>query len=167
MIIIYTGCGKGKTTASVGQAIRAYGQGMIVAFGQFMKRPNRAGEQKVLAELLGERFFACGKGFLRNEEDRPAHRRAALTLLAWAEKQAETVEMLVLDEALYALAAGIMEQKELRALIQQARLRPFHLVLSGRGAPEWLPAEADIVTEMGVVKHVYDNGAAAQRGIEF
>ena len=77
MILVYTGTGKGKTSACVGQALRALGQNMRVAFGQFMKKDVGAGEQVMLARLLGADFLAGGKGFLRREEDVPAHRRAA------------------------------------------------------------------------------------------
>jgi cob(I)alamin adenosyltransferase len=81
MILIYTGNGKGKTSACVGQALRALGQGLRVAFGQFMKKEGVGGEQLVLAQLLGEKFRAGGLGFLRVEEDRPKHREAALHTL--------------------------------------------------------------------------------------
>ena len=76
MIIVYTGNGKGKTSACIGQAMRALGRDFAVGFGQFMKQPGCAGEQTVLARLLGDDFLAGGKGFLRREEDRPAHREA-------------------------------------------------------------------------------------------
>ena len=83
MIIVYTGKGKGKTSACVGQAARALGQGLRVAFGQFMKRDGQAGEQKILRELLApSRFLAGGEGFFRREEDRPIHRAAARNALA-------------------------------------------------------------------------------------
>ena len=100
MILVYTGDGKGKTSACVGQAVRALGQNMAVAFGQFMKRDGQAGEQAMLANLLGERFLAGGLGFLRNDADRPAHRQAALRVLDWAGAQLDLVDMLVLDESL-------------------------------------------------------------------
>ena len=83
VILVYTGNGKGKTCACVGQAVRALGRDMAVAFGQFMKRDGQAGEQRLLAQWLGPRFLAGGAGFLRREEERPAHRAAALRVLAW------------------------------------------------------------------------------------
>ena len=87
MIIVYTGNGKGKTSACIGQAMRALGRDFAVGFGQFMKQPGCAGEQTVLARLLGDDFLAGGKGFLRREEDRPAHREAALATLDWARQR--------------------------------------------------------------------------------
>lgn len=170
MILVYTGEGKGKTSACAGQALRALGQGMAVAFGQFMKRDCDAGEQRMLRRLLGPRFRPGGVGFLRREEDRPAHRAAAVDLLAWAREQAGEVDMLVLDEALYALGAGILTREELAPLVsaaRDARGPDRHLVLSGRGLPDWLADEADLVTEMQERKHPWRKGVPAARGIEF
>ena len=167
MILVYTGDGKGKTSACVGQTVRAMGQGMTVAFGQFMKRAGQAGEQAMLAKLLGENFFAGGLGFLRNEADRPAHREAALRVLEWAREQLAQVDMLVLDEALYALSAGILERQELEQLMAVARERKRHLVFSGRNAPDWLIEAADLVTSMTEIKHPWRMGVKAAPGIEF
>jgi cob(I)alamin adenosyltransferase len=167
MLLIYTGNGKGKTSACVGQTLRALGQDMHVAFGQFMKKDGQAGEQRMLSRLLGDGFRAGGKGFLRKEEDRPAHREAALAMFDWGMRQLEDVDMLVLDETLYALGCGILEETEVRALVDKARARGVHLVLSGRGLPEWLAAEADLITEMGEVKHPWQQGVTATKGIEY
>lgn len=167
MILVYTGEGKGKTSACAGQALRALGQGMGVAFGQFMKRECGAGEQKLLRELLGPRFRAGGLGFLRHEAERPAHREAALALLAWARDELSRVDMLILDEALYALGAGLITREELGPLLEAAKGEERHLVLSGRGLPPWLAGEADLVTEMQEHKHPWRRGVPARPGIEF
>lgn len=167
MILVYTGKGKGKTSASVGQAVRAHGQGLKVGFGQFMKRPDQAGEQQVLAALLGDNFFAGGKGFFTKEEHRPEHREAAKAVLAWAEERMSGLDMLVLDESLYALGLGILHEGELRSLVARALESGLHLVLSGRGMPDWLRDEADLITEMGEIKHPFGEGKKAVRGIEF
>ena len=167
MILIYTGNGKGKTSASVGQAIRAHGQGLSVGFGQFMKRPDQAGEQRVLANLLQERFVAGGLGFFRNEQDREKHRQAALDLLSWGEALLTSVDMLVLDESLNVLRLGLLLPEEVKDLLEKARKTGTHLVLSGRGLPDWLAAEADLVTEMVEQKHPFNEGHQAMPGIEF
>ena len=167
MILIYTGNGKGKSSACIGQAIRAIGQGLRVAFAQFMKKDGVAGEQLVLYQLLGERFHAGGRGFLRVEEDRPQHREAALNTLNWAFDALPHVDMLVLDEILYALGAGILLPEEARGLMEKARHCGVHLVLSGRGLPEWLAGEAELITEMEERKHPWQQGYGAMRGIEF
>lgn len=167
MILIYTGEGKGKTSACVGQAVRAHGQGLRVGFAQFMKRPDQAGEQKVLKQLLSDNFFSGGRGFFRQEKTRTEHRDAALAVLAWAQGVMERVDMLVLDESLYALSSGLLLEEEVRTLSASAHQKGIHLVLSGRGAPEWLCEEADLVTEMKPIKHHYNKGIPAAKGIEF
>lgn len=167
MLIVYTGNGKGKTTACVGQAVRALGQGLCVAFGQFMKKDGQAGEQKMLASLLGEHFLASGAGFFRDAEF-PVHREKAEALLAWAgERLDQGVDMLILDEALYALNHGLLLEDEVRGLIDRCRDQGRHLVLSGRGAPDWVVELADIVSSVTEVKHIYAQGGKARRGIEF
>ncbi len=168
MIIVYTGKGKGKTSACVGQAARALGQGLRVAFGQFMKRDGQAGEQKILRELLApSRFLAGGEGFFRREEDRPIHRAAARIVLEWAAEQIGVCDVVVLDETLYALDAGLVSQVEIEGLIAEARLSGCHLVLSGRGMPSWLSELADLVTSMDEVKHPLAKGVKAAPGIDF
>ena len=167
MILVYTGPGKGKTSASVGQALRAYGQGLRVAFAQFLKRDDQAGEQTALRQLLRERFFAGGKGFFRREETRALHREAARTVLAWAEEALHGVDMLVLDESLYALGSGLVTEGELRDLIARARRKGVHLVLSGRGLPDWLREEADLISSVEALKHPLTEGRTAEKGIEF
>lgn len=167
MLLIYTGNGKGKTSACVGQAIRALGQGLAVAFGQFMKRNEQAGEQTMLAELLGEDFLASGAGFYR-DDDFEKHREKAVQLLRWAEERvAQGFDMLILDETLYALHHGLLLEEEVRELIKRSQDQGSHLVLSGRGAPAWIVELADIVSDITEIKHVYANGGKARRGIEF
>jgi len=167
MILVYTGSGKGKTSACVGQAIRAHGQGLRVYFAQFMKRPDQAGEQKVLAALLGENFYVGGKGFFRQEETRAEHRQSVLDVLRWAESTLPPADLLVLDESLYALGNGLLLEEEVRPIIALARQANTHLVLSGRGLPDWLRQEADLITEMKEIKHPFAKGHKALKGIEF
>ena len=167
MIIVYTGNGKGKTSACVGQAVRAHGRGLRVAFGQFMKRPDQAGEQRVCAALFGSFFKAAGPGFLRSEEERPQHRETAKNLLAWAEDLLREVDMLVLDEALYALGADLITRRDLDDLLTKAEAENTHVVVSGRGVPEWLCERAHLVTEMVEVKHPFSLGYKAAPGIEY
>ena len=168
MILVYTGKGKGKTSACVGQAVRALGQGMRVGFGQFMKRQDVGGEQQVLAQLLGNRFRAGGKGFFRNPAEAPEHRAAALELLAWAKALQPELDLLVLDEALYALGAGLLTEADLQPLMQPCSgTGAPHLVLSGRGLPEWLARQAQLISEVHDVKHPATQGVKAQKGIEF
>lgn len=167
MLLIYTGHGKGKTSACLGQALRALGQGMKVAFAQFMKRPGKAGEQLMLEKLLNSDFLAGGLGFFRNEEDRDAHTRAAQNVLAFARARLEEVDMLILDEALYALSSGLINQEDLRILISSCENKNTHLVLSGRGSPDWLVEIADTVTEMKEIKHHFTAPTPQTPGIDY
>jgi len=168
VLLIYTGNGKGKTSACVGQVVRAFGQGLRVAFGQFMKKDGQAGEQKVLSELLGARFLASGAGFFRNVADYPRHREKAEALLGWAQKKLdEGVDLLVLDEILYALGHDLVRREEVESLVGRCSAQGCHLVLSGRGAPDWLVEMADIVSDIREVKHIHAQGGPARPGIEF
>lgn len=165
MIIIYTGDGKGKTSACVGQAMRALGHGMTVVFAQFIKRNCVAGEQAILKKLLGDNFRADGLGFFRNEAERAAHRDAARGLLRWAAER--DCDMLVLDESLYALRAGLLMQEDLEELARRCHKSGEILVLSGRGLPDWLVSYGDIITVLEPAKHAFDSGVHAAKGIEF
>lgn len=167
MILIYTGNGKGKTCACVGQACRALGQGLRVAFAQFMKRDGEAGEQRLLSTLLGEGFYAGGMGFFRSEAERAAHREAALTTLAWAKKRVPRMDMVILDESLYALGSELLTAEELTSVLTLCRQQSVHLVLSGRNAPLWLKEEVDLVTDMQEIRHPWRQGVTAQKGIEY
>ena len=88
-------------------------------------------------------------------------------MLQWAQKQLENVDLLVLDETLYALKAGVLTREEVEELIALARARGRHLVLSGRNAPDWLVDTADLVTSMTEIKHPWRTGVTAAAGIEY
>ena len=164
---VYTGDGKGKTTAALGLALRAAGAGLRVYFGQFIKNADYS-EIKALA-----RFADCitvrqfGRGcFLLTEpapEDRAAARRA-LEGLSEALTSGD-YDLVIADEANVAVTLGLIEANDLVSLID---LRPeqVELVLTGRGAPAAVLARADLVTEMHCVRHYYDRGVAARVGIE-
>ena len=164
---IYTGDGKGKTTAALGLALRAAGAGLRVYFGQFIKNADYS-EIKALA-----RFADCitvrqfGRGcFLLTEpapEDRAAARRA-LDAIGLALVSGD-YDLVIADEANVAVALGLIEPDDLVALID---LRPeqVELVLTGRSAPDAVLTRADLVTEMRCVRHYYDRGVLARPGIE-
>lgn len=168
MLVIYTGDGKGKTSAAAGQSLRALGWGFRVCFGQFMKRDNQAGEQIMLKKMLGEDFRSCGSGFFLNEDQREKQGEGAEKLLDWSrEKIRGRPDMLVLDEALYALNMKLISRREVGELINVCREKNVHLVLTGRNAPDWIVREADLVSEIQVVKHPFQEGTKASMGIEF
>lgn len=164
LILVYTGSGKGKTSACVGQALRACGAGLKVVFGQFIKRDNVAGEQRVLARLESISFLSCGLGFL-NHGDLAAHRKKALELLEWARPQ--RADMFIFDEALNALKHGLIVREELNPWLNAEGNPEFHLVLSGREMPGWLEHIADMVTEMKDIKHQCRRGVQALPGLEY
>lgn len=165
LILVYAGTGKGKTSACVGQALRAAGSGLKVGFGQFIKRENVAGEQKMLAALPAIQYKACGLGFLRGLRPWTEHRNKARSLLIWAATL--DVDMLVLDEALNALAYGLITRDGLAPWLGAGGSESMHLVLSGRSVPDWLLELTDTLTEMRQIKHQHDSGVQALRGLEF
>lgn len=167
MICLYTGNGKGKTSACIGQLIRAHGQGMKCAFGQFLKRDNRAGEQAFLHKFLGNRFYVNGLGFQSKDVPQSEYERTCQEVLRWALRQIPSVQMLILDEFCYALHYGYLSSKDLHDLIGQVRFYNCHLVLTGRYASEELIQEADLVSEITSVKHPHDVNQPPEAGIEY
>lgn len=169
LIMVYTGSGKGKTSAAVGQAVRALGGGMKVAFGQFLKRDNQAGEQLALRSMLEKDFFASGIGFFRGKKNElQRHRQGALRLIEWArEKIREKYFLLVLDEALYALKMKIISRDELEMILDEASSAGTSIVLTGREPPPWLIEKADMVSEILEVKHHFHKNIPAGKGIEY
>ena len=168
MILIYTGEGKGKTSAALGQVLRAMGHGLRVVCAQFMKRDGVAGEQVMLRRLLKDEFLAGGLGFLRDGKDFAKHRAASLHVLDWVQDKLKNhAQVCILDESLYAMNQGLILPEEMENLLGLAAGRDAHLVLTGRDAPAWLIERADVVTEMLCRKHHYAAGQHAVRGIEF
>jgi len=167
LLIVYTGDGKGKSTAAFGLALRAHGRGLRVRIFQFLKHQGaRFGEHRAL-ERLGIPIEGLGDGFTWKSRDLSASaslaqegwRRAKEALLSGA------YDLVVLDEATYPLRYGWVPLEE---VLEALKARPphVHVVLTGRGAPEALLELADTVTEMRKVKHAFDLGVPAQRGIE-
>jgi cob(I)alamin adenosyltransferase len=167
LILINTGDGKGKSTAAFGLALRAHGRGKAVKIYQFMKVPSaRFGEHRVF-EKLGLPIEGLGDGFSWKSKDlehsaqlaREGWERAAATIMAGEHF------MVVLDEVTYPIRYGWVPLQSVLDVLTQ---RPKHVnvVLTGRGAAQELVDVADTVTEMTLVKHHYDAGVPAQRGIE-
>lgn len=170
LVQVYTGDGKGKTTAAVGLAVRAAGRGLRVAFIQFVKGGERSGELEPL-ERLGvrvERPAERSTGLLSPTGLTAEDRRAAEEAFALACDALGGGEynLVIMDEVDIALAHGLVP---LDAFLDALRSRPegVEAVCTGRGAPDALIEFADLVTEMRAVKHPYDSGVPARRGIEF
>jgi len=171
LLLVNTGSGKGKTTAALGMALRAWGQGMKVLVIQFIKGDWGSGEVKA-AERLGPGFkiLPMGKGFIRTIDGNlpDAHRRAAQEAYnaAVAEISSGKYDLVILDEILYAIHYGLVSLDDALALIDRKPER-LHLVFTGRCAPPEIVGRADLVTEMREVKHPFAEGVCAQKGIEY
>lgn len=166
LIIVNTGDGKGKTTAALGLAIRAWGAGLKVLILQFIKGGRRSGELTALDALKIE-VRQLGLGFITEENlaEQKKSARAAREL-ARREILSGAWDLIILDEINYAVKFGLLDAAEILELV---KIRPpqLHLVFTGRDAlPELIDA-ADLVTEMKLIKHPFKSGIAAQAGIEF
>jgi len=184
-IHIYTGTGKGKTTAAIGLAIRALGAGKRVLFAQFMKTADFS-EHRLLKTLDGLDLLTFGKPFFIASED---HREGAAQIDAqpvvffakgeppsfyreWVkdglrevEERLQGYELIVLDEILVALSFGLTTEEEIVALLQKTKVGQ-DILLTGRNASSGLIALADVVTEMVERKHYYRQGVRARVGID-
>lgn len=165
---VYTGDGKGKTTASLGLIIRALGQGLRPAVLQFMKSDPTWGEIVTLTRL-GVPVVQCGLDHWVHVGKVTAEDRAAAAEgLARGRALVESgdYDLVVLDELCTALYFELVDLDEVLALLA-ARPPAVELVVTGRGAPEALIAAADLVTEMRPLKHYYEAGVKARPGIEY
>jgi cob(I)alamin adenosyltransferase len=169
LLLVYTGQGKGKTTAALGLIFRALGYGHKVGVVQFIKGKRQTGEWRYADTIPGLEFHVMGKGFTWESDDLSRDKRAAC--LAW-EKVKELIgsgdyNLVILDEMTYAINYGFLDLAEV--LDTMANRPPeLHVVVTGRNAPEELVEAADLVTEMNVVKHPFaDQGIRAQLGLDF
>ncbi|MBO5515908.1 MAG: cob(I)yrinic acid a,c-diamide adenosyltransferase [Schwartzia sp.] len=173
LVIVHTGEGKGKTTAALGLAVRAWGSGLRVLILQFIKGGQRYGELDAIKALKGVRdsieVRQCGLGFTRRDEKRKAeHVAAAKETVREAEQEiiSDKWDLIILDEINYAVKFGLLETDDVLRLIKE-KPQELHLVLTGRDAAPELIDAADLVTEMKLVKHPFQKGIKAQLGIEF
>ena len=186
MIHIYEGDGKGKTTAAAGLALRAAGHGIPVIFAQFMK-DGSSGEIQALGSFLGvriviaDRFYGFASRMTQDEkaEIRESYGRLLRSVLEMAceaaddtETEAESGEtcdcrcLVVLDEVLYALKYGLLAEEELLCLMERIP-QGVELILTGRDPSHAVAGRADYITHIGKIKHPYDRGTPARKGVEF
>jgi cob(I)alamin adenosyltransferase len=173
LTLVYTGDGKGKTTAAIGLTVRAAGNRMRVFFLQFIKGQWKSGERDILRDLPGVDLEVTGRGFtiegLRDPRI-PLEDHAAAAAHGWRVARGIVAtgdyDMVVLDEILGAITAGLVPLDELLAMVR-AKPPELHLVLTGRDAPAELIELADLVSEVQPIKHPFEKGIKAQRGIEF
>ncbi len=168
LVVLYTGNGKGKTTAALGMLLRAWGRGMKVCMLSFIKNENSNFGEERAAKKMGVELIPLGGGFTWLSKD--LEKDKALAQRCWAlckEKIASgDYDIVILDEITYPLTYGWLDIDE---VIETLRHRPenLHVVLTGREAPQPLIDFADLVTEMREVKHPFTQGIKAQPGVDF
>lgn len=169
-ILLFTGDGKGKTTAALGMALRAAGHGMRAVIVQFVKNDPRTGEIEAFRRLPGVTVIQAGRGFIPKEEseDYQLHKSAARAGLAQAEAALASgrADLLVLDEIAVAVSRGLIDEGSVIDLVSAAG-PGITIVMTGRSASPALMDAADTVTEMRACKHGYESGIAAQKGVEY
>ena len=170
LILVFTGDGKGKTTAALGMALRATGHGLRVLVVQFIKGSRQYGELIAAQGLPLLEIVPMGKGFinLRAKEPLPEDKELAQKAWSFCQEKVGTgkYDLIILDEISYLVNCHLLPLEEVLALL---RNKPpnLHLVLTGRQMPQAIIEVADLVTEMKKIKHPYDQGIAAQPGIEY
>jgi cob(I)alamin adenosyltransferase len=169
LVQVYTGDGKGKTTAALGLVLRAWGRGMRICVIQFMKKGEDYGEIMALRKMEGVDLYQFGsdrlitKTSVHPEDIELAHRALAFT--------EETLlcgeyDVIVLDEINVALFFGLISPSEVLSVIRKRR-KDVEVIMTGRNAPPEIIEEADLVTRMVAEKHPYDKVVIARAGIEF
>jgi cob(I)alamin adenosyltransferase len=171
LIIVNTGPGKGKTTAAMGTALRAVGNGMKVLMLQFLKGSWHYGELDAV-KAFGDSFVMkqMGRGFVKvgGAETDPEDIR--LVEAAWSEGREAILsgkwDLVILDEINYAISYGMLDPVQVAETLKH-KPEPVHVILTGRNAHLTIIELADTVTEMKQIKHAYEKGVMAQRGIEY
>ena len=171
LIQVYTGDGKGKTTAAIGLACRARGQGLKVCYVSFHKDPERwgCGENGVLKKLGVDIFgFAKKHPHFYKNIDPDDIRRECLKGMEFIKKiyREKKYDVLILDEINISLREGFLEENEVLDLLKR-KPKNLELVLTGRNATKKIIEKADLVSEIKKIKHPYDSGVKGRKGIEY
>jgi cob(I)alamin adenosyltransferase len=171
LVLINTGPGKGKTTAAMGTALRAVGNGLRVLMLQFLKGSWHYGELDAV-KAFGDQFVMkqMGRGFVKIGGAETDPEDIKMVEEAWEEARQAILsgewDMVILDEINYAISYGMLDPAK---VAEALKIRPpmIHVILTGRSAHPFLVEIADTVTEMREIKHAYQKGILAQRGIEY
>ncbi|MBI3671588.1 cob(I)yrinic acid a,c-diamide adenosyltransferase [Candidatus Azambacteria bacterium] len=172
MIIVNTGNGKGKTTAALGQALRAVGEGKKAIMIQFIKGPFRSGEDTAHKRLAPDFSLVKGGigfvGIMGDKHKIEEHKEAAEKTWAMCKEAVLSGEynLVAMDEINNAMDLKLIKEEEVKNFLDEYK-GETDMILTGRNAPVWLIEKADLVTEMKDIKHPYDSGVRAKRGIEF
>ncbi|HQA26266.1 MAG TPA: cob(I)yrinic acid a,c-diamide adenosyltransferase [Candidatus Competibacteraceae bacterium] len=169
LLMVFTGPGKGKTTAALGMALRAVGHGMRVGIVQFIKGAQDSAERTALSRFDNVEFLTLGDGFTWLTQNRAQD--MATVARAWAEAERMIGDprygLVILDEINIVLHYGYLDLAQILATFA-ARRPELHIAVTGRNAPAALVEQADLVSEIHAVKHPYrEQGVKAQRGIEY
>lgn len=169
LIVVNTGDGKGKTTAALGVALRAAGYGFKVSMIQFIKGAWKPGEVRVASRLAPSfEIMPMGLGFtwLSKDLERDKRRAQEGWKLAKEKISSGNYNVVILDEITHAINHSFIELSD---VVQTLRNKDemLHVIVTGRDAPQEIIDIADLVTEMKLIKHPYEKGVVAQRGIEF
>ncbi len=171
LLIVNTGNGKGKTTCALGLMMRAAGQDLRCCMIQFMKSRNDRYGEHVSAEKLGIEVHTMGDGFTWDTKNPEQDRQTARNTwnLCVEKLRSGDYDVLVFDELVYVLSYQMLPVDEVLSEIRAAHERQpsLHVVVTGRDAPKELIDAADLVTEMTEIKHPFQAGIRAQKGIEF
>ncbi len=169
LIQIYTGDGKGKTTAAIGQAVRARGRGLNVCMIQFLKQDDSSGEQSTLRKLgVDIKCFGGDYAFRKltqNETNKAREFFKKIIDEITNEIQQKRYDLMILDEINMLIKKGLLNKKEVVELIKN-KPNNTELILTGRGADEEIIELADLVTQCVKIKHPYDKKVKARKGIE-
>ena len=171
LLIVFTGNGKGKTTAALGMALRTIGHGYKVAIIQFIKGGWTTGEEKALKNLSSNiSWHSLGEGFTWETQDRI--RDEKLVQEAWELAKEyiknESYKLIILDEINIATKLGYLASEEIITFLKSINNRKNHVVLTGRGASDSIINYADLVTEMKLIRHPFkEKGIKAQKCVEF
>jgi len=171
LLIVFTGNGKGKTTAALGMALRTIGHGYKVAIIQFIKGSWSTGEEKALKNLSSNiSWHSLGEGFTWETQDRVRDEKLVQEAWQLAKKYIlnESYKLIILDEINIATKLGYLAPEEIITFLKSFNKRKNHIVLTGRGASDLIINYADLVTEMKLIKHPFkEQGIKAQKCVEF
>jgi cob(I)alamin adenosyltransferase len=167
VIVVATGNGKGKSTSGFGMLARALGHGMQVGVVQFIKGSFSTGEEAFFRRFPEVRYYVMGEGYTWETQDRG--RDIAKAGIAWkiaAEMLSDAaIQLVLLDELNIVLKLGYLQVADVIAALER-RPAMQHVMITGRGAPPQLVEVADTVTQMQPIKHAFDAGVRAQKGVE-
>tara|TARA_Y100001933_G_scaffold39183_1_gene35357 strand:- start:90 stop:785 length:696 start_codon:yes stop_codon:yes gene_type:complete len=171
LVIVFTGNGKGKTTASLGMAVRTLGHDQKVVIIQFIKGAWETGEEKAFKKLFNNiTWHSLGEGFTWETQDRIRDEECVINAWQIAKKYIEdnSYKLIILDEINIAFKLGYLEPLEVVSFLKKLHNQNNHIVLTGRGAPKAILEFADLVTEMNLIKHPFrDQGIKAQKCVEY